>query len=342
MEILLALTTVAAVAALIGVLARQRSVPREATLGPELAELRGAVAMLSREQGKDASELAGMLGEISKSQRTVAESTGRLSEALRRPAVRGRWGELTLRNVVESAGLVHRVDFDTQAHVPGDAENAAARPDLVVRLPGDGVLPVDAKVPLDGFQDAIHAGSEAEREAALDRHAEAVRAKVRELGAKAYWKRFRRAPELVVMFVASEAAFAAAIERDPGLLDLGFRNHVVLATPATMLALLQAVSLSWREHDLSANAARVQTLATELAARLGVMSSHLSGVGKALEGAVKAHNGAVGSYESRLLVTARQLAELGVGEAAALERPTLVETAPRAPVAELPARRAAN
>lgn len=330
MEPVLAVVAVAAIAALVVVLVRSSSSAPDPLLHGELHELRAAIEAVGRDQGSKTGELRGMLTEISQAQASALAETGKLSQALRRPGVRGRWGELTLRNVIESAGLVNHVDFDTQRHMAGDEIDPAVRPDLVIKLPGDGSVPVDAKVPLDCFQDAIDADTELEREAALDRHVQAVRGKVRDLAGKAYWQRFRRAPEVVVMFIASEAAFAAAIERDPTLLSQAGSQRVVIATPATMLALLQAIALTWRERDLSENGKRVQELATELVKRIGVLSGHLSETGRALERAVGAHNSAVGSYEGRLLVTARQLGELGIADAEKLEQPARVNGSVRA------------
>jgi DNA recombination protein RmuC len=296
---------------------------------PQLTELERAVQQIRVDQRGDSGELRGLVSGIVDQQEQLVRQTGRLSEALRRPGVRGQWGETTLRQVVEAAGLAEHFDFATQAHLAGDGELPAARPDLIVWLPGGGAVPVDAKVPLDAFLDAAAAETAASRDAALDDHVRQVRAKVRELAAKAYWTRFDRAPEMVVMFIASEAAFAAAVQRDPRLIEDAARQKVVIATPATMLALLQAVQLGWREHALSENTAQVRELATELIARLGVFTGHLGKVGKALEQAARAHNQAVGSLESRVLVTARKFDGLGI--AGEIPEPEPVATIPRLP-----------
>jgi DNA recombination protein RmuC len=214
-----------------------------------------------------------------------------------------------------------------------DGDQAGARPDLVIHLPGGGCVPVDAKVPMDAFLDAAAEENPTAREQLLDDHVRQVRAKVRELAAKAYWARFDRAPEMVVMFIASEAAFAAAVQRDLRLLDDAARDRVALTTPGTMLALLQVVQLAWREHALSQNAEKVRDLATELVARLTTVTSHMGKVGKALEQAVRAHNQAVGSFELRVLATARKFEELGI----AGELPEIVEVDT---IARLPARHA--
>ena len=299
---------------------------------PQLAELQQAVQQIRVDQRGESGQLRGLVRGIVDQQEQLVRQTGQLSQALRRPGVRGRWGETTLRQVVEAAGLAERFDFATQAHLAGDDAGQAARPDLVVQLPGGGAVPVDAKVPLDAFLDAADAETPAARDAALDDHVKQVRAKVRELAAKAYWTRFDRAPEMVVMFIASEAAFAAAVQRDPRLIEDAARQKVVIATPATMLALLQIVQLGWREHALSESAEQVRELATELIGRLGIFTGHLGKVGKALEQAATAHNQAVGSLESRVLVTARKFDALGIpGE---LPEPETVATIPRLPASQ--------
>jgi DNA recombination protein RmuC len=302
---------------------------RPATGLPQLAELERAVQQIRVDQRGDSGELRGLVSGIVDQQGELMRQTGRLSEALRRPGVRGQWGESTLRRVIEAAGLAEHFDFATQSHLAADGELQAARPDLIVWLPGGGAVPVDAKVPLDAFLDAAAAETPAARDAALDEHVKAVRSKVRELAAKAYWSRFERAPEMVVMFIASEAAFAAAVQRDPRLIEDAARQKVVITTPATMLALLQVVQLGWREHALSESTAQVRELATELIGRLGVFTGHLGKLGKALEQAARAHNQAVGSLESRVLVTARKFDALGIaGEVPETEQ---VATIPRLP-----------
>ena len=330
MTLLIAFIAGAACATALILLTRWR---QPVTSLPQLTELERAVQQIRVDQRGDSGELRGLVSGIVDQQEQLVRQTGRLSEALRRPGVRGQWGETTLRQVVEAAGLAEHFDFATQAHLAGDGEQRAARPDLIVWLPGGGAVPVDAKVPLDAFLDAASAETPAARDAALDEHVKAVRSKVRELAAKAYWSRFERAPEMVVMFIASEAAFAAAVQRDPRLIEDAAREKVVIVTPATMLALLQVVQLGWREHSLSENAAQVCELATELIGRLGVFTGHLGKVGKALEQAARAHNQAVGSHESRVLVTARKFDGLGI--AGELAEPEQVVTIPRLPAGGL-------
>jgi DNA recombination protein RmuC len=262
----------------------------------------------------------------------LLRQTTRLSQALGRPGVRGQWGEMTLRNVCEAAGMAEHVDFDTQAYVRADADHdSAIRPDLVIRLPGGGHVCVDAKLPLEAFEDAAEQERPEDQAAALDRHVQLVRRQVRALRDKGYWKRFEQTPEMVVMFVASEAAFAAAVGHDPRLIEAAARDRVVIASPTTMLALLQVVALGWRQVSLSENTEQIRALAAELVTRLGVVSGHLGEVAKALDRATRLHNKAVISYEGRLLVTARKLGPLGIAEAGDLAVPDQVESAVRLP-----------
>jgi DNA recombination protein RmuC len=263
-------------------------------------------------------------GQLSQQLTALNDQTRSLSEALRRPGVRGRWGELTLRNVVEAAEMSEHCDFSSQEHLAD--RDGAIRPDMVVRLPGRGRLAVDAKVPLDSYLDALEVDDSETRQRLLATHAGSVRQKVKQLADKGYARRVGRSPELVVMFVASEAAFSAAALADPKLLEDAARQRVVIATPATMVALLQAVGLAWREARLSERAERVRELAVELCRRIASFADHLSNSGNGIERAARAHNEAVGSFDGRILPTARRMAELGVADGATIETPARVET----------------
>ncbi|HEY5197533.1 MAG TPA: DNA recombination protein RmuC [Solirubrobacteraceae bacterium] len=309
-------------------LARRRTGPGDDGM---LEAFRAELFRFEGDQKASAAALGERMQSLGEHQATVLRQTGQLAEALRRPGVRGRWGELTLHNVVEAAGLAEHVDFDLQVHVPGGVGEAAARPDLVLRLPGGGHVPVDAKVTLDAYLDACQVDDPRHQAQHLVLHAKALRAKVRELSGKAYWERFERSPEMVILFMPSEAAFAAALQQDGGILEDAARMRVVIATPSTMLALLQIVGLGWREASMSEHAERIRGLASELVSRLGGVAGHLAKQGAALEQAVAAHNLAVGSFESRLLVSARRMGELGVQEASRIETPAGVSTVVRLP-----------
>ncbi len=240
----------------------------------------------------------------------LRRETGALATALRKPQVRGQWGELHLRRAVELAGMVEHCDFEQQVHLAGAEGNL--RPDLVVRLAGGRSLVVDAKVPLEAQLDALATDDPEEAGAHLRRHARQVRAHVDALSGKAYWRSLPAAPEFVVMFVPAESFLAAALDADPTLLTYAAAKDVVIATPTTLIALLRTVAHAWTTEALAERTREIHELGRELHARLGVLGGHLDKVGRSLKGAVEAYNGAVGSIESRVLVTARQFEDIGV------------------------------
>ncbi|GAB1643066.1 DNA recombination protein RmuC [Krasilnikovia sp. MM14-A1259] len=267
------------------------------------------------------------MGAVSGELRT---ETKQLVAALRAPQVRGRWGEHQLRRIVEAAGLLEHCDFAEQVTAATDQQGV--RPDMVVRLHGGRSVVVDAKAPFDAYLSAMEAREERTRDDHLDRHARHLRGHVDALAAKAYWTAFAQTPEFVVLFVPADPFLDAALQRDPGLLEHAFTRNVVLATPATLVALLRTVAYSWRQEALARNAAAVHELARELYGRLATLGEHVGRLGGALGGAVTAYNRAVGSLEARVLVSARKLAELGVSDTE-LAAPAQVEVAPRQPQA---------
>ncbi len=264
--------------------------------------------------------------------------TAALVTALRAPQVRGRWGELHLRRAVELAGMVDRCDFTEQVVIGAalDGDEGAARPDLVVHLAGNKNVVVDAKVPLGAFLEAAEAKDDAERAERLKGHARQLRAHVEQLGSRGYWRRLSSAgaptPEFVVLFVPGEAFLSHALEADPNLLEFAAERRVMLATPTTLITLLRTVAYAWSQDTLAAEARTIIDLGRELYERIGVLAGHLDRVGGSLGGAVAAYNKAVGSLDSRVLVTARRLRDLGVGDAQ-LEPPRHLDTAPRSPAA---------
>jgi DNA recombination protein RmuC len=252
--------------------------------------------------------------------------TRQLVAALRAPQVRGRWGEHQLRRIVEAAGMLEHCDFAEQ--VTAGADHQVIRPDLVVRLHGGRSVVVDAKAPFEAYLSAMEARDEPGRDRHLDAHARHLRAHVDGLAAKGYWAGFEQAPEFVVLFVPADPFLDAALQRDPALLEHAFARDVVLATPATLVALLRTVAYAWRQEALARNAVSVHRLARELYARLSTMGDHVAKLGGALGGAVTAYNKAVGSLEARVLVSARKLAELGVSDDE-LVAPAQLEVTPR-------------
>ncbi|WP_232679706.1 DNA recombination protein RmuC [Nocardioides sp. R-C-SC26] len=241
----------------------------------------------------------------------LRRETQSLSTALRRPQVRGRWGELHLRRAVELAGLVAHCDFSEQSTHVG-ADDGVRRPDLVVSLAGERHVVVDAKVPLDAFLDATATDEAEDRDHHLARHARQVRSHIDGLGAKAYWRSLASTPEFVVLFLPSETFLVAALEADAGLVEYAAERNVVLATPSTLIALLRTVAHGWRQERLSHQTAEVHRLGRELHRRLQTLSAHFDQLGRSLNGAVTHYNAAVGSWESRVLVQARRFSELGV------------------------------
>ncbi len=255
------------------------------------------------------SMLREQLGVLSETQRTLNTQTGALVSALRRPNTRGQWGEVTLKRLVELAGMTNRCDFFEQNSVDTDA--GKIRPDMVVRLPGEREVVIDCKASLDAFLDAVAAADEDSRKACLQRHAQQVRSRARELAGKSYWTQFQRAPEFVVMFLPGEAFFAAAVETEPALYEECLKNRVIVATPTTLLALLRSIEYGWKQADMTENAEKIRELGKELYERVFTLTSYFTKLGSSIEQAVGHYNSAIGSLESRVMVTARKMGELG-------------------------------
>jgi DNA recombination protein RmuC len=267
---------------------------------------------------------------LADAQVTLQREASNLVKALGTPRVRGRWGELQLRRVVELAGMLEHCDFLEQAHVATD--DGALRPDVVVKLPGGKSLVIDAKTPMEAYLQALEAPSEPERRAKLAEHARNIREHMKLLGMKSYWKQFQPAPEFVVLFIPGESFFSAALEFEPDLIDRQIdENHVIPASPTTLIALLRAAAYGWRQESLAENAQKISELGRVLYERVQTMCVHFGRVGASLKGAVENYNKAVGSLESRVLVSARELRKLKVSDAAnEIEGPSQVDVIPRA------------
>lgn len=246
------------------------------------------------------------LRQLSITHANLEKTTVSLTQALKSPTVRGRWGELQLRRVVEMAGMVKNISYVEQVSVDN------GRPDMITYFPNGGMLPLDAKVPLEAYLDAMESQNDSERKSKLASHAKAMKDRVKELGRKQYWDQFEQAPDFVVMFVPNEACLGAAFDFDPGLLDFAFDQHVLIATPVTLLALLKTVAYGWQQYQLTENSKNIIEQGKMLYQRLGILFEHLTDLRKNLDKTVDSFNKTVGSFESRLLPTARRFEEMGI------------------------------
>ncbi len=285
------------------------------------------ISELEKSRSEAYGGIKSQLEEMQLNQKSLTQETHNLVNALRRPEVRGRWGEITLRRLVELAGMVEHCDFVEQVHTQSDGQ--IFRPDMVVRMPDQRELVVDVKTPLDAYLSAAEAKDDAERKMGLERHAKNVRNHIRMLSSKAYWDQFEQSPEFVILFIPGDQFLSAALSEEPDLIEFALSKHIILATPTSFVALLKAVAYGWRQMAMADNAKEIRALAEDLYARLATFVSHMNKVGRQLSSSVENFNKAVGSLERNVLPGARKFVELGVHPKKEVERLDSIETVPR-------------
>jgi DNA recombination protein RmuC len=294
----------------------------------KLGRMEGEIARLERERRQAQGELSQMVRQLGEGVGTLRQETGNLVSALRRPATRGSWGEIQLRNVVEMAGMVSHCDFVEQSTI--EASDGILRPDMLVRLPAGKLVVVDSKVPLDAYLSALEADDDAERDLHTARHARQTREHIGKLASKAYHRQFERSPEFVVMFVPSDGIYQAALAADPALIEYGVQQQVLMATPTTLIGLLWAVHYGWRQELIAESAREIAAAAGELHHRLGRFVEPFAKTGRQLDAAVRSYNEAVGSFDHRVVPQIRRIEQAGAASAREVAAPDTVDVSARA------------
>ena len=285
------------------------------------------IQSIEKERKESQGALHKHLESMAQSQSVLQDETRKLVTALRRPEVRGQWGEMTLKRLAELAGMVEHCDFFEQEQVRTD--EGALRPDMIVRMPDGREIVVDVKTPLDAYISAIEAVDDTERQIQLTRHTKNVKQRINELADKAYWQQFKNAPDFVVLFIPGDQFLTAALDQEPAILENALARQVILATPTSFVALLRAVGYGWRQEQLAENAEHIKTVGEELYGRLQTFTDHLQKLGKSLDSGMKHYNSAVGSFDSRVLPSARKFNEMGISADKKLIKSKQVETAVR-------------
>jgi len=292
-----------------------------------LHQSQAQIAALEQSRSEAYGGIKSQLETMQINQQSLTQETQNLVNALRRPEVRGRWGEITLRRLVELAGMVEHCDFQEQVHTTKD--DNIFRPDMIVRMPDHRELVVDVKTPLDAYLAAIEAKDDAQRKLGLERHARNVREHIRKLASKAYWDQFSKSPEFVILFIPGDQFLSAALNEDPDLIEYSLSKQIILATPTSFVALLKAVAYGWRQLALADNAQEIRKLAEDLYGRLTAFAGHMNKVGKQLASSVENYNRAVGSLERKVLPGARKFVELGIRPKKEIEQIEPLESLPR-------------
>ncbi len=310
---------------------------REKAIETMVAPIREALAKTEQQIGRIEKERAETFGALRSSLETVTlgqqalqKETRNLVTALRRPEVRGQWGEFTLKRLAELAGMVEHCDFNEQVHT--NTADGALRPDMIVNMPDGRTLVVDVKTPLDAYLEAVEASTDEAKQIALQRHANMVAQRVRELSAKSYWAQFEKSPDFVILFIPGDQFLSAALAENPSLLEDAIRQDVIIATPSSLVALLKAVAYGWRQTSLAQNAQVIRDLGADLYKRLNVFTTHLSKLSRNLNGSVEAFNAAMGSLERQVLPGARKFTELGIRPDKELDSIEPIEALARTPI----------
>ncbi len=282
---------------------------------------------LEKDRTVSETRLNSQIKNLMQSQQFLQSETRNLVTALRRPEVRGQWGEITLKRLAELAGMSEHCDFDEQVNVRG--EDGALRPDMIINMPGERQLVVDVKTPLDAYLSAVESSDNKQRTHFLQQHLKNVKNRIKELAMKKYWEQFDRAPDFVVLFIPGDQFLSAALDEDKTLLEFAMQQRVILATPTSFVGLLRAIAYGWNQDNLNKNADTVRQIGKDLHQRLGVLAEHMSKLGKTLDSSVNNFNKLLGSYESNVLPGAKKFSELGIETHKELDQVTGVDTPAR-------------